>query len=47
MATTADPRRALSVGVDDGTLSGRAVITRVHAGAALGSAVPALRRDLR
>ncbi|HZL03605.1 MAG TPA: ribulokinase, partial [Cellulomonas sp.] len=39
MATTVDPRRALVVGVDYGTLSGRAVIIRVHDGAELGSAV--------
>ncbi|PVU84030.1 ribulokinase [Cellulomonas sp. WB94] len=39
MATTVDPRRALVVGVDYGTLSGRAVIVRVHDGAELGSAV--------
>jgi len=39
MAATVDPRRALVVGVDYGTLSGRAVIIRVHDGAELGSAV--------
>jgi L-ribulokinase len=39
MATTVDPRRALVVGVDYGTLSGRAVVIRVHDGAELGSAV--------
>ncbi|HEX5331815.1 MAG TPA: ribulokinase [Cellulomonas sp.] len=39
MAPTVDPRRALVVGVDYGTLSGRAVIIRVHDGAELGSAV--------
>ena len=36
---TVDPQRALVLGVDFGTLSGRAVVVRVHDGAELGSAV--------
>jgi L-ribulokinase len=39
MATTTDPNRALVVGVDFGTLSGRVVVIRVRDGAELGSAV--------
>jgi L-ribulokinase len=35
----ADPARALVVGVDFGTLSGRALVVRVADGAELGSAV--------
>lgn len=38
---TVDPQRALVVGVDYGTLSGRAVVVRVHDGAELGSGVHA------
>jgi L-ribulokinase len=38
---TVDPQRALVLGVDFGTLSGRAVVVRVHDGAELGSAVHA------
>ncbi|PFG34160.1 ribulokinase [Sanguibacter antarcticus] len=34
-----DPQRALTIGVDYGTLSGRAVIVRVHDGAELGTGV--------
>ena len=41
MAMTVDPRRALVMGVDFGTLSGRAVVIRVHDGAELGSSVHA------
>ncbi|MET3807471.1 L-ribulokinase [Nakamurella sp. UYEF19] len=36
---TVDPQRALTIGVDYGTLSGRAVVVRVADGAELGSAV--------
>ena len=36
---TVDPQRAVVLGVDFGTLSGRAVVVRVHDGAELGSAV--------
>jgi hypothetical protein len=36
---TVDPKRALVVGVDFGTLSGRALVVRVSDGAELGSAV--------
>ena len=36
----ADPPSAMVVGVDDGTLSGRAVVVRVSDGVELGAAVP-------
>jgi ribulose kinase len=36
---TVDPKRALVVGVDFGTLSGRALVVRVADGAELGSGV--------
>ncbi|PRY40375.1 ribulokinase [Umezawaea tangerina] len=41
-----DPQDALVVGVDYGTLSGRAVVVRVHDGAELGSAVHAYRHGV-
>jgi L-ribulokinase len=36
---TVDPKRALVVGVDFGTLSGRALVVRVADGAELGSGI--------
>ena len=41
-----DPQDALVVGVDFGTLSGRAVVVRVHDGAELGSAVHEYRHGV-
>ncbi|WNV88881.1 ribulokinase [Umezawaea sp. Da 62-37] len=41
-----DPQDALVVGVDYGTLSGRAVVVRVHDGAELGSAVHEYRHGV-